>query len=168
MKKEEKTNAVRQFEQKKLAFSLHCYGGTEAISGTEVARVLGQNPADVYKTLVTSGKSGAHYVFVVPVEKELDLKKAAAAVGEKNVAMLPAKELLPLTGYVHGGCSPVGMKKLFRTTLDESAKQRAHIFFSGGRIGLQIETAPAALAQLIPFTYAALCRDTEEENYGAI
>jgi Cys-tRNA(Pro)/Cys-tRNA(Cys) deacylase len=168
MKKEEKTNAVRQFEQKKLAFSLHCYGGTEAISGTEVARVLGQNPADVYKTLVTSGKSGAHYVFVVPVEKELDLKKAAAAVGEKNVAMLPAKELLPLTGYVHGGCSPVGMKKLFRTTLDESAKQRAHIFFSGGRIGLQIETAPAALAQLIPFTYAALCRDTEEENHGAI
>lgn len=168
MKKEEKTNAVRQFEQKKLAFSLHCYGGTEAISGTEVARVLRQNPADVYKTLVTSGKSGAHYVFVVPVEKELDLKKAAAAVGEKNVAMLPAKELLPLTGYVHGGCSPVGMKKLFRTTLDESAKQRAHIFFSGGRIGLQIETTPAALVQLIPFTYAALCRDTEEENHGAI
>ena len=159
MKKEEKTNAVRQFEQKKLAFSLHCYGGTEAISGTEVARVLGQDPADVYKTLVTSGKSGAHYVFVVPVEKELDLKKAAAAVGEKNVAMLPAKELLPLTGYVHGGCSPLGMKKQLPTVVQQQAQALETIFFSAGRIGLQIETAPQLLAALIPLQYADVAVD---------
>ena len=165
---EEKTNVMRILDQKKISYRAHCYLESGAVSGTEVASVLGEDPRRVFKTLVTRAKSGAHYVFVVPVEKELDLKKAAAAVGEKNVAMLPAKELLPLTGYVHGGCSPVGMKKLFRTTLDESAKQRTHIFFSGGRIGLQIETTPAALAQLIPFTYAALCRDTEEENHGTI
>lgn len=108
---EEKTNVMRILEQKKVPYQAHFYGGTQAVSGTEVAAILGENPAQVFKTLVTVGKTGQHYVFVIPVEKELDLKKGAKAVGEKSIAMIKEKELLPLTGYVHGGCSPIGMKK---------------------------------------------------------
>lgn len=144
----EKTNAMRQFDRKKLSYQVHTYEGV--ISGTEVASKLRQDAAKVFKTLVTTGKSGTHYVFMIPVAEELDLKKAAKTVGEKSIVMLPQKELLPLTGYVHGGCSPVGMKKQFRTVIHESANRFASIFFSGGRIGLQIEAAPEALAQLIP------------------
>ena len=113
---EEKTNVTRLLDQKKIPYQSHTYGGTSAISGTEVAAILGQNPEQVFKTLVTVAKSGQHYVFVIPVAKELDLKKAAKAVGEKSVEMLKAKELLPLTGYVHGGCSPIGMKKFFKSS----------------------------------------------------
>ncbi len=150
----EKTNALRQLEQKKLPYRSHDYTDSGAVSGPEVAAALGEDPEKVFKTLVTTGKSGQHYVFVLPVCRELDLKKAAAAVKEKSVAMLPQKELLPLTGYIHGGCSPIGMKKLFPTVLHESALSRETICVSGGRIGLQVELAPEDLGKLVPFTSA--------------
>lgn len=150
----EKTNAIRQFDRKKLPYTLHTYEGV--ISGADVAAYMGQDPATVFKTLVTTGKSGAHYVFMIPVAQELDLKKAAKAVGEKSIAMLPQKELLPLTGYVHGGCSPVGMKKSFPTAIHETAASYDTIFFSGGRIGLQLQASPATLEQLIPLIYTDL------------
>lgn len=136
---DEKTNAIRILEQKKLNFATHNYVNSGAISGVEVAQALNQNPDKVFKTLVTVGKSNQNYVFLVPVAKELDLKKGANAVGEKNVSMLKSKDLLPLTGYVHGGCSPIGMKKPFKTVIDDSAKNFDTIIFSGGKIGYQIE-----------------------------
>lgn len=154
MKKEEKTNAVRLLTQKKLAFQTHDYTDSGAVSGLEVAQALGQEPQRMFKTLVTEGRSGAHYVFLVPVAGELDLKKAASAVGEKSVAMIKSKDLLPLTGYIHGGCSPVGMKKFFPTVIDQSAAQFDTIFFSGGRIELQIETSLTELEKVIRFRLA--------------
>lgn len=150
--KQEKTNAMRQLDRKKLPYAVHSYEGG-ALSGTEVARALGQDEKCVFKTLMTVGKSGAHYVFLVPVAQELDLKKAAAAVGEKSVDMLPQKELLPLTGYVHGGCSPIGMKKQFPTVIDATAAGCKLIIFSAGKIGLQIETAPKNLEAVVPLRY---------------
>lgn len=155
--KQEKTNVMRALDQKKLPYTAHCYLGTNAISGVEVAAVLGQDPAHVYKTLVTTGKSGAHYVFVIPVAKELDLKKAAQAVGEKSISMLPQKELLPLTGYIHGGCSPIGMKKPFPTVLHETAASQETIVFSAGKIGWQVEIAPGDLAAALSYSLADLC-----------
>lgn len=153
MKKSEiKTNAIRLLEQKKIPFTIHNYVDSGVISGMEVANVLGEDPERVFKTLVTVGKSGEHYVFVVPVNKELNLKKAAAASGEKNISMIKSKELLGLTGYIHGGCSPVGMKKFFRTFLDKSAENHQTIMVSGGKIGYQIEIAPGELGKVIRFT----------------
>lgn len=149
----EKTNAMRQLDRKRVKYIVHSYEGG-ALSGTEVAAALGQNPAQVFKTLITVGKSGGHYVFMLPVAASLDLKKAAAAVKEKSLSMLPQKELLPLTGYVHGGCSPIGMKKQFPTVLHESAAQYETICFSAGRKGLQIEMSPAALADVVPLQTA--------------
>ncbi len=149
----EKTNAMRQLDRKKIAYRVHSYDGG-ALSGTEVAAALGQDAGRVFKTLVTVAKSGGHYVFMIPVAASLDLKKAAAAVGEKALSMLPQKELLPLTGYVHGGCSPIGMKKQFPTVLHGSAMQFDTICFSAGRIGLQIEASPAALAAVVPLKTA--------------
>ena len=143
----EKTNALRQLDRKKLQYQIHSYEG--AISGVDVAAKMNQDTAKVFKTLVTVGKSGINYVFMVPVAEELDLKKAAKAVGEKSVVMIAQKELLPLTGYVHGGCSPIGMKKAFFTVIHESAMQYDHIFFSGGKIGLQIETTFENLSKII-------------------
>ena len=150
----EKTNAIRQFDRKKLEYKVHSYEGV--ISGVDVAAKLGQEAAKVFKTLVTTGKSGEHYVFMIPVAEELDLKKAAKAVGEKSIAMLPQKELLGLTGYIHGGCSPVGMKKQFYTVIHQSAENFEKIFFSGGKIGIQIETAPENLAKLMRISFADL------------
>lgn len=150
-KKEEKTNAVRLLAQKKLDFTTHDYTDSGAVGGMEVAQALWQDPQRMFKTLVTQGHSGVYYVFLVPVCAELNLKRAAAAVGEKSIAMIKSKELLPLTGYIHGGCSPVGMKKLFPTLIDRSAAQFDTILFSGGRIGLQIETGLQELAQVVPF-----------------
>lgn len=150
----EKTNVMRVLEQKKIDYKAHYYESTGAIAGMEVASVLGQDPSTTFKTLVTVGKSGEHYVFVVPVCGELDLKKAANAVGEKNIEMIKSKELLPLTGYIHGGCSPIGMKKFFKTTVDISAKDKDTIFFSGGKIGFQVEVRPADLEKVIEFQYA--------------
>lgn len=150
----EKTNVMRLLEQKKAAYTPHYYGDTDAISGTEVAAALGQDPARVFKTLVTVAGSGEHYVFLVPVEKELDLKKAAKAVGEKSIQMIKSKELLPLTGYIHGGCSPIGMKKPFRTVIDDTAAEFDAILFSAGKIGYQVQTSLTELAKAVPFDLA--------------
>lgn len=150
-KKEFKTNVMRIFEQKKAEYKSHSYADTDAISGKEVAEALGENPDRVFKTLVTQGASKAYFVFMIPVLKELDLKKAAKAVGEKSIAMIKAKDLLPLTGYVHGGCSPVGMKKQFKTTIHETAEGFDTIYFSAGKIGYQVETNLDELKKIIPF-----------------
>ena len=152
-KKEEKTNVIRLLEQKGISFSQHCYEGTGAVSGAEVAKVLNQDPDHVFKTLVTTGKSKEHYVFVIPVLCSLSLKKAASAVGEKSIGMLPQKELLPLTGYIHGGCSPVGMKKFFKTVFDETALLYDTVMFSAGKIGYQVEMSPVELEKIIPVSF---------------
>lgn len=149
-KNKEKTNVMRILDQKKIAYESHSYVDTEAVSGIEVAEVLGEDPDMVFKTLVTVGKSKTNYVFVIPVNCELDLKKAAHVVKEKSIEMLKSKELLPLTGYVHGGCSPIGMKKQFLTVIHETAKDLDKIIFSGGKIGYQVELAPEDLLKLIP------------------
>ena len=148
----DKTNAIRTLDKNKIEYILHDYTNTDAISGTEIATVLNEDPEKVFKTLVTVGKSGEHYVFMVPVEKELDLKKGAKVVGEKSIAMIKSKELLPLTGYIHGGCSPIGMKKFFKTFIDSTALNFENIYFSEGKIGLQIETTLENLQKIIPVT----------------
>ncbi len=145
---------MRLLDQAKIPYVYHCYADTDAISGIEVAAVLKQPPERVFKTLVTVAKSGVHYVFVIPCAMELQLKKAATAVGEKAIEMLKSKELLPLTGYIHGGCSPVGMKKPFRTVMHETAKTCPTICVSAGKIGYQVEVAPEDLQKVVKFTYA--------------
>jgi len=148
--KEEKTNVMRVLDQKKIGYTAHTYPcGAAAPDGVSVAQMLGQDPAAVFKTLVAKGASGGYYVFDIPVADTLDLKKAARAVGEKSVAMLPAKELLPLTGYVHGGCSPVGMKKRFPTVFHESCLSQKTICVSAGKVGFQVEVNPADLIALV-------------------
>ncbi len=148
--KEEKTNVMRLLEQRGVSYVPHTYDpDTDGVDGVSVAKALGQDPRRVFKTLVTRGASGGYYVFDVPVEATLDLKKAARAVGEKSIAMLPQKELLPLTGYVHGGCSPVGMKKPFPTVLHASCLDFDTICVSAGKVGFQVELSPAALIALI-------------------
>ena len=161
MKKLEKTNSMRKLDALKLPYKEHTYTDTDAISGVEVASVLDQEPGRVFKTLVTRGKTGNYYVFMVPVAEELDLKKAAKAVGEKSIEMIKSKELLPLTGYIHGGCSPIGMKKFFRTTIHETADKYETIFFSGGRIGFQIEMPYADLAKAIRIETADIIKAGE-------
>lgn len=151
-KNEEKTNAIRILEQKKIDFVIHNYTDSGAVSGEELVAALNEDTNRVFKTLVTIGKSNNHYVFLVPVSAELALKKAAGAVGEKNVEMIKSKDLLPLTGYVHGGCSPVGMKKFFKTVIDVTAQNFETIMFSGGKIGLQVETSVKQLEKVIPFS----------------
>ncbi len=149
----EKTNAIRILEQKKLDFITRDYTQyiDQGISGMDVAKYLGQDENRVFKTLVTIGKSGQNYVFMIPVNRELNLKKAAKAVGEKNIAMIKSKDLLALTGYVHGGCSPIGMKKAFVTTINETAEAFDTIIFSGGKIGFQVEMAVEELRKVIKF-----------------
>ena len=154
----EKTNAMRKLDAMKIKYNEHTYTDTDAISGVEVAAVLGQEPDKVFKTLVTQGKSKNYYVFMVPVAEELDLKKAAKAVGEKSVEMVKSKELLPLTGYVHGGCSPIGMKKPFPTYLDETAQLYDEIGVSAGQRGCQILLAPE---DLINYVNCTVCDLTE-------
>ena len=157
--KEEKTNAMRILTQCRVPYEMHDYTSTGAISGSEVAKALGEDPEKVFKTLVTVGKSGSHYVFMIPVEKELDMKKGAGVVGEKYIEMIPSKDLLPLTGYIHGGCSPIGMKKTFMTVIDASAQNWPQIFFSGGRIGLQVEVPLGDLPRALRFTFADVAKD---------
>ena len=149
--KEEKTNVMRTLEQKKIAYTAKTYphGEGDAIDGVSVARAVGLEPEMVFKTLVCKGASGGYYVFDIPVEENLDLKKAARAVGEKSVAMLPQKELLPLTGYVHGGCSPVGMKKQFPTVFHETAESLSQVAVSAGKIGYQVVCDPKYLMALL-------------------
>ena len=149
--KDEKTNVMRILDQKKVKYNSYNYLKTGAISGMEVAKALDENPNLTFKTLVTVGKTNNHYVFLVPVNKELDLKKAAKAVNEKNIEMVKSKELLSLTGYIHGGCSPVGMKKSFKTVIDSSAKNYDKLIFSGGKIGYQVETTLDELKKVINF-----------------
>ena len=146
---DEKTNVMRILEQKKIKHETHSYVGTGAVSGSEVASALSQNPKRVFKTLVTVGKSKNNYVFVIPVEKELNLKKAAKIVGEKSIDMLKSKDLLSLTGYIHGGCSPIGMKKFFKTVIDISAEDYDTIIFSAGKIGYQIKINPNDLINVV-------------------
>lgn len=157
--RETKTNAIRALEAAGVPFEARMFDCPEALSGVEVAEVVGIEPERVFKTLVTEAKSGEHYVFMIPVAEELDLRKAASAVGEKAVHMLKSKELLPLTGYVHGGCSPIGMKKQFATVVDETAVLFDRIVFSGGRIGCQLETSLDDLARVVPLHVADLVVD---------
>ena len=151
MAKPEKTNVMRTLDRLKIA-----YVDSGVVSGIDVANVLGQDPAKTFKTLVAVGKSKTNYVFMIPVAEELDLKKAAAAVGEKAMEMLKAKDLLPLTGYVHGGCSPIGMKKPFRTLIHQTAKDFETIMFSAGKIGYQVECSLTDLQKAVKVELADL------------
>lgn len=162
----EKTNVMRILDQKKVAYTSHFYGDTEAISGVEVAAILGQDENKVFKTLVTIGATKNYYVFMIPVHKELDLKKAAKAVGEKSIAMIKSKELLPLTGYIHGGCSPIGMKKQFRTVVHETAENFDTIMFSAGKIGYQVELPVQALAKVVRIELSDVVSDVSGEETG--
>lgn len=154
---ETKTNVMRILDAHHVPYKSYSYVDTGAVNGGAVAAALGQNPAQVFKTLVTVARSGNHYVFMVPVCSELDLKRAATAVGEKSIDMLKMRGLLGLTGYVHGGCSPIGMKKQFKTVIDTTARNFDTIIFSAGRIGYQVEITPDALMGLIPLTFSDIC-----------
>ena len=156
MKQNEKTNVMRLLDSRKIPYTSHTFAPDGTLTGEEIAGLLGEDREKVFKTLVTRGRTGEYYVFVIPVTEELDLKKAAKAAGEKAVAMIRQKELLPLTGYIHGGCSPVGMKKSFPTFLHETAMELETICVSAGRVGAQIELAPRDLAKVVRFTAADL------------
>lgn len=158
----DKTNVMRILESHKINYRSHHFETTEAVSGIEVAAILHQNPNKVFKTLVTCGKPNCYYVFVIPVNKELNLKRVSKFVNEKKIDMLKSKELYPLTGYVHGGCSAIGMKKQFKTIIDKTAKNFDTIYFSGGKIGVQIEMNVNDLEKVIPCLFEDLCG--EETN----
>ena len=157
--KQDKTNVMRILDQNKVEYSIHTYCSDEAVSGTEVAATLGQNPEQVFKTLVTVGHSKEHYVCVIPVAEELDFKKAAKHFEEKNIEMIHAKDITSITGYIKGGCSPVGMKKPFKTAIDWTAELQETICVSGGKVGLQIELAPTELASLIGAEFVELTKE---------
>ena len=159
MGKDDKTNVMRVLDGKKIAYKSHMYEPDARMSGEEIAGILGENPDKVFKTLVTQGKTGQHYVFVIPVKEELDLKKAAKAVSEKSIAMIPQKELLPLTGYVHGGCSPIGMKKAFPTVIHETVNSYEEIFFSAGKVGYQVEVSVKDIEKVVRYTTADICTE---------
>jgi Cys-tRNA(Pro)/Cys-tRNA(Cys) deacylase len=158
-KKVDKTNVMRILDQKKISYRDYSFDRTK-LQGIEVANYFKENSEQVFKTLVTVGKSKEHYVFMVPIAKELDLKKGAKAVGEKSIEMILQKDLLPLTGYVHGGCSPIGMKKQFKTFIDATAKNFTTIHFSGGRVGHQVQVSPSDLQKVIRITFASITKDT--------
>lgn len=157
-KKDDKTNVMRVLEQRKISYE-HYAVDNMTTNAIEVATKLETLPQYLYKTLVTVGKSKEHYVFMVPATCELDLKKAAKAVGEKSIEMIAQKELLPLTGYIHGGCSPIGMKKQFKTTIHINAKETDLIFFSAGKIGRQVRLNPTDLEKVIPLSYFDIIKD---------
>lgn len=153
-----KTNAMRILDAMRVSYQLHTYEPGESVDGVSVAAKMGMDVNKVYKTLVTQGKGGGFFVFVIPVARELDLKKAARAAGEKSVEMIPVKEINRHTGYIRGGCSPVGMKKKYPTFIDESARALPAMVVSGGRIGLQMEIAPEDLARSVGAHFADLLR----------
>ena len=159
--KENKTNAMRILDKNKINYEVNTYECDEFIDGVHIADMLGQPYESSFKTLVTEGKSKNYYVFAIPIALELDMKKAAKAVGEKSVEMIKSKELLPLTGYIHGGCSPVGMKKFFRTTAHITAQDYETVTFSAGRIGWMMEMAPGDLGRAIRLGYADITREHE-------
>lgn len=144
-----KTNVMRILDKNKIIYKSYCYENSGAISGTEVAEALGEDPEQVFKTLVTKGKSGEFFVFMIPVKEELDLKKAATAVNEKSIEMIKQKDLLKTTGYIHGGCSPIGMKKQFKTAIHLTAEGFETIIFSAGKIGWQVELSLDSLRKVI-------------------
>lgn len=154
---ENKTNALRMLDKIKAEYKCYTYTPDASLTGVDIAALLGQNAKQVFKTLVTVAKSKQHYVFMIPVAEELDLKKAAAVVKEKSLDMVKQKELLPLTGYVHGGCSPIGMKKSFPLVIHQTAQNFATIIFSAGRVGVQLETSLESLAKLSNFKMADIC-----------
>jgi len=154
--KQDKTNCMRVLESKKIPYAPHLYEADPSLTGEDIARLLGEEPDQVFKTLVTVGKPQRFYVFIIPVTAELNLKKAAAAAGEKSVAMIPQRDLLPLTGYVHGGCSPIGMKKRFPSFIHRSAEGLDRIFVSAGRVGCQVELSPPDLIRIAELTPADL------------
>ena len=156
--KDMKTNVMRLLDQAGISYNSYCYADTDAISGVEVAAAMNQPLERVFKTLVTVAASKQYYVFVVPVAEELNLKKAASSVGEKSIEMLKQKDLLPLTGYIHGGCSPIGMKKQFKTTLHSSAMDFETIFFSAGKIGYQVEVSPKDLKKIVDYQTADIIK----------
>ncbi len=157
MAKQDKTNVMRTLDQMKIEYKEHRYDNDGSLTGVEVAKIINEDEGKVFKTLVTVGASRKNYVFVIPVANELNLKKAAKVVGEKNIEMVKSKELLGLTGYIHGGCSPIGMKKFFTTTIDESAILYDTIIFSAGRIGYQVEISLDELRKVIKFELADIC-----------
>ena len=154
--KQEKTNVMRLLDSRKISYTVHTYVPDASLTGEEIAALLGEDVSVVFKTLVTQGRTGEHYVFVIPVSEELDLKKAAKSAGEKSIAMLKQKELLPLTGYIHGGCSPIGMKKPFRTFVHETALEHETIRVSAGKVGVQIGLAPEDLEKMVRCGFADL------------
>ena len=156
MKKEEKTNVMRVLDAKKISYTSHSYNPDPTMSGEQIAALLGEVPENVFKTLVTQGKSGSYYVFVIPIAEEVDLKAAARSVGEKSVEMIHVKDLTTITGYVRGGCSPLGMKKAFPTVIDESAEQFDKMYISGGRIGTTIALNPQDLAKVVRASFAPI------------
>lgn len=159
MAKVKKTNAMRILDQHKIEYIVHEYEVVDGkTDGMTVANTLGQSPEKVFKTLVAKGASGEYYVFAIPVCEELDMKKAAKVAGEKNMEMIPMKTLLPTTGYIHGGCSPVGMKKLFKTFIHESAKNHERFICSGGKIGMQIDLSLGDLVSLIHAELVDICK----------
>lgn len=158
--KEPKTNAVRIVASKKIPYTLYTYDAPEGfLDGVSVAEQTGQNPEKVFKTLVLVGHSKEHYVCVIPVAEELDFKKTAKHFGEKNIEMIHAKDITATTGYIKGGCSPVGMKKLFKTAIHKTAEQQETICVSGGKVGLQMELSPVSLSELIGAEFADLIRE---------
>lgn len=156
-KSKDKTNVMRLLDQKKIPYIPYSFETDGTLTGVDVAHILNKYESTVFKTLVTQGKSKEHYVFVIPVAKELNLKKASQAVGEKSIQMVKSKELLNLTGYIHGGCSPIGMKKYFKTTFDISASDFETITFSAGKIGYQVEVGLKDLSKIIKFGFYDLC-----------
>ena len=157
----EKTNVMRILDQKKINYNSYYYGNTDAVSGIEVAKILKQDDNQVFKTLVTVSVSKKYYVLMVPVACELNLKKAAKSVGEKSISMIPLKDLLPLTGYVHGGCSPIGMKKKFPVIIHQSAKNFSSIIFSAGKIGYQVDVSVSDLASLLSCQFSDIVEGGE-------
>lgn len=158
-KSKNKTNVMRILDSKKIEYKFYNYEADDTLTGVDVAHKLNKDENVVFKTLVTVGKSKEHYVFVIPVNKELDLKKASSAVSEKNISMVKSKDLLALTGYIHGGCSPIGMKKPFKTVLHDSANNLDTITFSAGKIGYQVELRTQDLSKVIDFRMANICAD---------
>ncbi|MDE6661690.1 MAG: Cys-tRNA(Pro) deacylase [Anaeroplasmataceae bacterium] len=156
----EKTNVMRILDQKKIPYEAFLYPHEEGVcvDGIKVAELLGQNKAEVFKTLVAIGHSKHYYVFVIPIAEELDLKKAAKSVKEKSIELIPVKDLLGITGYIRGGCSPIGMKKQFTTTLHISAQSLESIIFSAGKIGYQVKMNPLDLAKVIKVEFSDIIR----------
>ncbi len=158
---EAKTNPMRHLDKLGIPYTVHHYSD-EPLSGMEVAAATGEVPEEVFKTLVTQSKERAYYVFLVPVTGNLDLKKAAASVGEKSLSMIQSKDLLPLTGYVHGGCSPLCIKRPMKVVIDATAEEQERIYFSAGKVGYQIEMAVADLPKALDFKFADIRKPVEQ------